>query len=150
MGLNGPYGKGEEPQGVAAPHGLVQIGFEPQLHRNMEAYMDDIVVKTKDGATFVQDLEETFANLRKMGRWKRCGEQRRLAALNRGSSDGEDISMTVDTSSGVRRKAALRDPGFAKEAFDAFNSADAYIRAARDGLARATEQHLKDMRVSVD
>jgi len=35
----------------------VQIGFETQLHRNMEAYMDDIVVKTKDRATLVQDLE---------------------------------------------------------------------------------------------
>ena len=44
----------------------VQIGFESQLHRNMEAYMDDIVVKTKDRATLVKDLEETFANLRKM------------------------------------------------------------------------------------
>ena len=44
----------------------VQIGFEPQLHRNMEAYMDDIVVKTKDRATLLQDLEETFANLRKI------------------------------------------------------------------------------------
>ena len=31
----------------------VEIGFEPQLHRNMEAYMDDIVVKTKDRATLV-------------------------------------------------------------------------------------------------
>ena len=31
----------------------------------MEAYMDDIVVKTKDKATLVQDLEETFANLHK-------------------------------------------------------------------------------------
>ena len=27
---------------------VVQIGFESQLHRNIEAYMDDIVVKTKD------------------------------------------------------------------------------------------------------
>ena len=44
----------------------VQIGFEPQLHRNMEAYMDDIVVKIKDEATLVQDLEHTFANLRKI------------------------------------------------------------------------------------
>src|SRR3989337_3557971 len=44
----------------------VQIGFEPQLHRNMEAHMDDIVVKTKDKATLIQDLEETFANLRKI------------------------------------------------------------------------------------
>ena len=41
----------------------VQIGFEPQLHRNIEAYMDDIVVKTKDKTTLIQDLEETFANL---------------------------------------------------------------------------------------
>ena len=32
----------------------------------MEAYMDDIVVKTKDRDTLVQALEETFANLRKI------------------------------------------------------------------------------------
>ena len=44
----------------------VQIGFGPQLHRNVEAYMDDIVVKTKDEATLIQDLEETFINLRKI------------------------------------------------------------------------------------
>ena len=47
-----------------------------------------------------------------------------------------------------RRRAALRDPGFLKEEFDAFGSADAYIRAARDGLTRAIDQHLKDMWVS--
>ena len=28
--------------------------------------MDDIVVKTKDKVTLIQDLEETFANLRKI------------------------------------------------------------------------------------
>ena len=38
----------------------------PHLHRNIEAYMDDIVVKTRDNSTFIQDLEETFANLRKI------------------------------------------------------------------------------------
>ena len=32
----------------------------------MEPYTDDIVVKTNDRATLVQDLEETFANLGKM------------------------------------------------------------------------------------
>ena len=47
-----------------------------------------------------------------------------------------------------RRRAALRDPNFSEEAFNAFNSGDAYIRAARDGLARATDQYLKDIRVS--
>ena len=34
----------------------VHIGFEPQLHKNIEGYMDDIVVKTKDKATIIQDL----------------------------------------------------------------------------------------------
>src|SRR4051812_10299055 len=44
----------------------VQIGFEPKLHRNMEAYMDELVVKTKDRATLISDLWETFANLCKV------------------------------------------------------------------------------------
>ena len=44
----------------------VQIGFEAQLHRNIEAYMGDIVVRTKDKSTLLQDLEETFGNLCKI------------------------------------------------------------------------------------
>jgi hypothetical protein len=44
----------------------VQIGFGSQLHRNVEAYMDDIVVETKCQSMLIQDLEETFANLRKI------------------------------------------------------------------------------------
>ena len=44
-----------------------------------------------------------------------------------------------------RRRAVLRDPGFSDEAFDAFNSGDAYIRAAQNGLARATDQYVKDI-----
>ena len=46
-----------------------------------------------------------------------------------------------------RRRATLRDPNFFEEAFNAFNSGDAYIRAAQDGLARATDQYVKDIRV---
>ena len=47
-----------------------------------------------------------------------------------------------------RRRATLRDPNFSEEAFNAFNSGNAYIRAAQNGLARATDQYLKDIRVS--
>ena len=47
-----------------------------------------------------------------------------------------------------RRRNVLCDACFSQEAFDAFNSGDPYIRAARDGLARATNQYLKDIRVS--
>ena len=46
-----------------------------------------------------------------------------------------------------RRRAVLRNGIFSEEAFDAFNSGDAYIRAAQDGLARATDQYAKDIRV---
>ena len=46
-----------------------------------------------------------------------------------------------------RRRAILRGACFSQEAFDAFNSGDAYIRAAKNGLARATDQYVKDIRV---
>ena len=45
---------------------VVHVALEPEIHRNVEAYMDDIVVKSKDKATLIQDLDETFANLRKI------------------------------------------------------------------------------------
>ena len=47
-----------------------------------------------------------------------------------------------------RRRAVLRNACFSPEAFDAFNSGEAYLRAAQDGLARATDQYVKDVRVS--
>jgi hypothetical protein len=37
-----------------------------QMGRNAEAYIDDIIVKTREGHTFIEDLKETFANLRKV------------------------------------------------------------------------------------
>ena len=46
-----------------------------------------------------------------------------------------------------RRRAVLCDACFSQEAFDAFNSGDAYIRVAQNGLARATDQYVKDIRV---
>jgi len=68
------------------------------------------------------------------------------------AEDSNDVSVTnseVESAMNHRRqRAALRDPVFTTEAFNAFSSGDAYIRAARDGLARATDQHLTDMRVS--
>src|SRR4051812_44551838 len=41
-----------------------------------------------------------------------------------------------------RRRAVLLDACFSQEAFDAFKSGDAYIRAAQSGLARATDQYV--------
>jgi len=47
-----------------------------------------------------------------------------------------------------RRRAVLRDACFSPEAFDAFNSGDAYLRATQNGLPEATDQYVRDIRVS--
>src|ERR1041385_5945675 len=44
----------------------IHNSLESQLHRNVEAYMDDIVVKTKEEDALVEDLRETLRNLDKM------------------------------------------------------------------------------------
>ena len=46
------------------------------------------------------------------------------------------------------RRTILRDACFSSKALDAFNTGDAYLRAAQNGLARATEQYVKDIQVS--
>ncbi|KAL0322066.1 UNVERIFIED_CONTAM: Retrovirus-related Pol polyprotein from transposon.6 [Sesamum calycinum] len=60
---------------VAMPFGLKNAGatyqrmmykiFQPQLGGNMEVYVDDMLVKSKEARNNVEDLEETFAVLRK-------------------------------------------------------------------------------------
>ncbi|XBI56747.1 hypothetical protein VPH35_038280 [Triticum aestivum] len=45
---------------------LIHIALGQQLGRNAEAYVDDIVVKSREERTLIQDLEETFASLRNM------------------------------------------------------------------------------------
>ena len=48
----------------------------------------------------------------------------------------------------MRHWTVLRDTCFSQEALDAFSMGDAYLRAAQNGLARATEQYVKDIHVS--
>jgi hypothetical protein len=47
----------------------IQACFKRQLNKNVEAYVDDVVVKTRNSNTLIVDLEETFASLREH-RWK--------------------------------------------------------------------------------
>jgi hypothetical protein len=48
----------------------IQACFKRQLNKNVEAYVDDMVVKTRNSDTLIADLEETFTSLREY-RWKR-------------------------------------------------------------------------------
>jgi hypothetical protein len=43
----------------------IQMCFADQLHRNIEAYMDDVVIKTRNPDGLISDLEETFSSLRR-------------------------------------------------------------------------------------
>ena len=43
----------------------IQKCLDPQLGRNMEAYVDDVVIKTRKAEMFLSDLAETFGNLRR-------------------------------------------------------------------------------------
>ena len=59
------------------PEGLQNVGptfsrmidgvFDKQKGKNLVAYVDDIVVKSDKKETHIQDLQETFKNLRKSG-----------------------------------------------------------------------------------
>jgi hypothetical protein len=42
----------------------IQECLGEQISHNTKAYIDDVVVKTRDSATLIDDLKETFKNLR--------------------------------------------------------------------------------------
>jgi hypothetical protein len=42
----------------------MQSCFKGQIGCNLEVYIDDIIVKTRRGDSLINDLEETFTNLR--------------------------------------------------------------------------------------
>jgi hypothetical protein len=47
----------------------IQTCLGNQVGRNAEAYIDDVVIKTKEPGSLIEDLEETFKNL-KAWQWK--------------------------------------------------------------------------------
>jgi ribonuclease HI len=47
----------------------IQMCFADQLHQNVEAYMDDVVIKTRNPDNLIADLEEMFSSLCRF-RWK--------------------------------------------------------------------------------
>jgi hypothetical protein len=47
----------------------IQKCLKTQIRKNVEAYVDDVVVKTTEEDKLIADLTETFANLREF-QWK--------------------------------------------------------------------------------
>jgi hypothetical protein len=48
---------------------VIQTCLGEQIGENTEAYVDDVVVKTKDTDMLIEDLKHTFKNLKKW-KWK--------------------------------------------------------------------------------
>lgn len=46
---------------------LIDQGFKGQIGRNVEVYVDDIVIKSKTSSDFLKDLKETLTTLRWLG-----------------------------------------------------------------------------------
>jgi hypothetical protein len=42
---------------------MTGVVFKPQMGRNIQDYVDDLIVKSSDRASHVSDLAETFANM---------------------------------------------------------------------------------------
>ena len=67
------------------------------------------------------------------------------------TEDVDGLSATnseVESAMNHRRcRTILRDACLSQGALDAFSSGDAHLRATQNGLARATEQYVKDIRV---
>jgi len=47
----------------------IQACLSEQIDHNVEAYVDDVVIKTKDASTLIADLKQTFDSLRQY-KWK--------------------------------------------------------------------------------
>jgi hypothetical protein len=59
------FGLRNEGGGGATYQKCVHIILENQIERNVEAYIHDIAVKSKNHGDLLDDLKETFNNLRK-------------------------------------------------------------------------------------
>jgi hypothetical protein len=46
---------------------MTRTVFKPQIDKNIQAYVDDLIVKSSSRASHVSDLAETFANMRRVG-----------------------------------------------------------------------------------
>ncbi|KAK4389729.1 hypothetical protein Sango_2309900 [Sesamum angolense] len=73
---------------------LVDKIFRPQLGRNVEVYVDDMLVKIKEANDHIKDLEETFAILRKYWLKLVCvlGERRAVLGFHGDRARSKDQS----------------------------------------------------------
>nr|GEZ10611.1 reverse transcriptase domain-containing protein [Tanacetum cinerariifolium] len=74
---------------------LVDMAFQSKIGRNLEAYVDDMIIKTNDEKVLIVDIAETFDNLR------RINMKLNLKQCSFGVEEGKFLRYMV-TSKGIR------------------------------------------------
>ncbi|GJU65443.1 reverse transcriptase domain-containing protein [Tanacetum coccineum] len=117
---------------------LVDSTFQSQIGRNLEAYVDDMVVKSKDEKMLLADIAETFDNLRKINM------KLNLKKYSFGVEEGKFLGYMV-TSEGIRANpkktkalADLQSPRTLKE----MQSLSGKLAALNRFLAKSVERSL--------
>ncbi|GJU55654.1 reverse transcriptase domain-containing protein [Tanacetum coccineum] len=91
---------------------LVDTIFEGQMGRNLQAYVDDMVIKSKTELEMIKDVEETLLTLKKLSG--------KLAALNRFLSKAAERALScLDTLKKYTNKKEFHWTTEAEEAFQA-------------------------------
>jgi hypothetical protein len=92
----------------------IQKCLESQISKNVEAYVDDVVVKTTDEDDLIADLAHTFANLRRY-RWKLNPEKCVFSVPSSKllgfmvSHHGIEVNPTVDAIRKMNRPTGKKD-----------------------------------------
>ncbi|GKB88562.1 reverse transcriptase domain-containing protein [Tanacetum coccineum] len=96
---------------------LVDTIFEGQMGRNLEAYVDDMVIKSKTKLEMIKDVEETLMTLKKTQMQQPSGK---LATLNRFLSKAAERALPcLDTLKKCTNKKDFHWTTEAEEAFQA-------------------------------
>nr|GEY24659.1 reverse transcriptase domain-containing protein [Tanacetum cinerariifolium] len=126
---------------------LMDKAFEGQIGRNIEVYVDDLVVKSHTEAEMMRDVEETFRTLRKVSQAVSAAEAQEepWTLFTDGSScvDGSGAWLILTSPQGTEFTYALRFY------FTASNN-EAEYEALVAGLQIAAQMGVKNVQVSVD
>jgi hypothetical protein len=133
---------------VRMPEGLKNAGptftrmtrevFKPQIGRNIQAYVDDLIVKSGDRAGHVNDLAETFANMRRAG--LKLNQEKCVLGVTKGKILGCLISAKrIEANPDKIRAIREMEEPKTKKDIQKLNGRDAALNRF---ISRSTEQSL--------
>nr|GEW23159.1 reverse transcriptase domain-containing protein [Tanacetum cinerariifolium] len=113
---------------------LMDKTFESQIDRNIEMYVDDLVVKSYKAAEMMKDIDETFHTLRKVNM------KLNLKKCSFGLAEGMFLGYVV-TPEGIKPKVFAAIPNLEK----CIKKSDFYWTAKAEQAFKQLKQHLSEL-----